>query len=158
MWRASKKRSTESCSAWKILAEESIKLRFIKKKLLFPGLFQIKLSLYEEIFLTRLNRTYTPHPLLPLSRSLHSFLLSILSPSWIICGAFLFMSCPYKRPPFSLCLCYPLYSFEQSRSHDKVPLSPPFQLFLRLHLNPLFLSQPITLNFVARLVYIIKYI
>ena len=88
-----------------------------------------------------------------LSRSPHSFLFSILPPSWTVCRTLLFMSCHYDRPPFSLCLFYPIYcSFKKSRSHHKVPQLPLFYLFLRFHLNPLFLSEPITLSMVARLV------
>jgi len=49
------------------------------KKNLFPGLLQIKLFVMKKFFSTGSELDYTPHPLLPLSRSLHSSLLSILS-------------------------------------------------------------------------------
>jgi len=105
-------------------------------------------SHYEEILFTRLRIGHT--------RLIHSFLLSMLSPSLTICRTLLFMSCPYKRPPFSLCLFNPLAAL--SNNQEAIPKSlaqlPSFHLFvfLHLHLNPLFLSEPITLSVVARFV------
>jgi len=130
----------------------STKFDLLKKNSCSLVYIKSNFSLWRNSSHSASNRTYTPHRLLPLSQAPRSSRLSILLPSRTICRRLLFMPYPHKCPQFSLCLFYPHYrTFQQSKSHHKVPQLPPFNLFLHPHLNPVQLSEPITLSAVARL-------